>query len=236
MIENHAVVSREAWLDARRKLLAQEKEFTRRRDQLSAERRALPWVKVDKEYVFDTPAGRRTLPELFDGRSQLVIYHFMFGPDWEEGCKSCSFWADNFNGIDVHLRHRDVTFMAVSRAPLEKLEAFRRRMGWSFTWASSADSDFNHDYHVSFTPEEMERGEAEYNFARIKPPVSELVGISVFYKDPSGAVFHTYSCYSRGVDMMNGAYHYLDLTPKGRDEKGLRFTQEWVRWHDRYED
>jgi len=236
MIENHAVVSRDEWLDARKQLLAREKEFTRQRDRLSAERRALPWVRVDKSYSFQTPAGTRTLAALFDGRSQLIIYHFMFGPDWEQGCKSCSFWADNFNGIDVHLKHRDVTFLAVSAAPLEKLEAFKSRMGWSFTWASSAGSDFNHDYHVGFTPEEMQRDDVEYNYRAIKPPVSELVGVSVFYKDRAGTVFHTYSCYSRGVDMLNGAYHYLDLTPKGRDEGGLRFTQEWVRWHDRYED
>jgi len=234
MIEQHTVVSREEWTESRKQLLAKEKAFTRQRDELSAERRALPWVRVDTEYLFHTPTGDRTLADLFDGRSQLVIYHFMLGPDWEEGCKGCSFWADNFNGIDMHLQHRDVTLTAVSSAPLDKIEAFKRRMGWSFTWASSAGSDFNHDYHVSFTPAEVERSEVEYNYAMVRMSGTERPGISVFYKDPSGAVFHTYSCYARGLDMMNGAYHYLDLVPKGRDE-GPRHMHEWLRLHDSYE-
>ncbi len=236
MIDTHPVVSREAWLEVRRQFLAREKAFTRERDRLNAERRALPWVRVEKDYVFDTPKGKQTLADLFDGCSQLIIYHLMFGPNWEDPCKSCSFWADNFNGIPVHLRHRDVTLIAVSSAPLDRLEAFKRRMGWTFTWVSSGGSDFNHDYHVTFSPDELEAGEVTYNYRPIKLSMTEHPGISVFYRDASGAVFHTYSCYSRGLDMMNGAYHYLDLVPKGRNEEGLRPHMQWVRLHDRYED
>jgi predicted dithiol-disulfide oxidoreductase (DUF899 family) len=236
MIDTHPVVSREAWLEARRQYLAREKAFTRERDQLSAERRALPWVRVGKDYAFDTPNGKKTLAELFGDCSQLIVQHFMFGPDWEDPCKSCSFWADNFNGIPVHLRHRDVTLVAVSSAPLERLEAFKRRMGWTFMWVSSGGSDFNHDYNVTFTPEELAAGEVTYNYAPRKTSMTELPGISVFYRDASGAVFHTYSCYARGLDMMNGAYHYLDLVPKGRDEAELQHGMQWVRLHDRYGD
>jgi predicted dithiol-disulfide oxidoreductase (DUF899 family) len=203
---------------------------------LNAERRALPWVRVEKEYVFDTPAGRKTLPELFGDCSQLIVQHFMFGPNWEDACKSCSFWADNFNGIPIHLRHRDITLVAVSSAPLDRLEAFKRRMGWTFTWVSSDGNDFNHDYYVTFTQDELAAGEITYNFAPRKTSMTELPGISVFYRDPSGAVFHTYSCYARGLDMVNGAYHYIDLAPKGRNEGGLSYPMEWVRLHDRYED
>ncbi len=235
-MEDHPVVSRADWLIARTELLAKEKEFTRLRDELSRQRRALPWVKVEKEYVFDGPQGKETLSQLFAGRSQLIVYHFMYHPSWEEGCRHCSFWADNFNGIPVHLAHRDVTFITVSKARRAELEAFQKRMGWSFKWVSGFDNDFGRDYHVSFTPEEMLKGEMFYNY-RVGPfPREEAVGISVFYKNPAGEVFHTYSCYSRGVDMMNGAYHYLDLVPKGRDEAGLPFTQAWVRHHDRYDD
>ncbi|HEV8713900.1 MAG TPA: DUF899 domain-containing protein [Candidatus Binatia bacterium] len=235
-MQNHKVVSREEWLVARKEHLAKEKEFTRLRDQLSQQRRELPWVKVEKEYIFDGPNGKQTLPELFDGRSQLIVYHFMFGPSWEEGCQHCSFWADNFNGIPVHLNHRDVTMIAVSHAPLSKLAAYQKRMGWTFKWVSSSETDFNYDYHVSFTPEEMEKGEMYYNYEVRKVPREESVGISVFCKDQNGSIFHTYSCYARGVDMLNGAYHYLDLVPKGRDEAGLSFAQAWVRRHDRYDD
>ena len=177
------------------------------------------------------------MSQLFAGKSQLIVYHFMFDPAWEAGCKSCSFWADNFNGIDVHLKHRDVSFLAISRAPFSKLAAYKKRMGWTFKWASSFGTDFNYDYYVSFTPEDVANGTALWNYARQKPFVSETVGISVFYKDPSGTVFHTYSCYSRGVDMLNGAYHYIDLTPKGRDEADQGPNpQAWVRRHDEYED
>ncbi len=234
-MKTHKVVFKDEWLAARREHLAKEKAFTRLRDQLSQERRELPWVKVEKEYVFDGPNGKETLLELFEGRSQLIIYHFMYGPDWAEGCLSCSFWADNFNGITVHLNHRDITLLAVSRAPLGTLEAYKRRMGWAFKWVSSFGSDFNRDYHVSFTPEEMEKDEMFYNFRISKFPSEEAPGISVFYRNEQGDVFHTYSCYSRGLDMLNGAYHYLDLVPKGRNEDDLPHSMAWLRRHDQYE-
>ena len=236
-LENHKVVSPNEWLEARKHFLIQEKEFTRLRDQLSRQRRELPWVKVDKEYIFHGPKGKETLSELFDGRSQLIVYHFMFGPDWEAGCPHCSFWADNFNSIIVHLNHRDVTVVAVSRAPWQKLEAFKKRMGWNFKWVSSSESDFNFDYHVSFAPEELAKKEVIYNFTtNVDIESSEREGVSVFYKDATGSAFHTYSAYARGIDMLNTAYHYLDLVPKGRDEAGLEFTQAWVRYHDEYGD
>ena len=228
------VVSREEWLKARLELLAAEKEHTRRRDALTKRRMEMPWVLVEKDYRFMTADGEKTLGQLFDGRSQLLIYHFMLGPDWEEGCKSCSFWADNFNGIDIHLNHRDVTFLAIARAPLDKIEAYKQRMGWSFPWVSSFGSDFNFDYQASFTREELEKGEAIYNFSLGPQKMSELVGLSVFYRSGEGAVYHTYSCYSRGVEMVNGAYHFLDLVPKGRDEDGLSYGMEWLRRHDQY--
>jgi predicted dithiol-disulfide oxidoreductase (DUF899 family) len=234
MTANHQVVSRDEWIAARKRHLAREKEFTRLRDQLSAERRALPWVKVEKEYVFDGPGGRQTLADLFNGRSQLIVYHFMLGADWEEGCKSCSFWTDNLQGIDVHLAARDVTLLAVSVAPLERITKFKTRMGWTHQWVSSAGSEFNHDYHVSFTPGELRDSEVCYNYRPIRLSVTEQPGISVFYRDADGAVYHTYSCYSRGLDMLNGAYHYLDLVPKGRDESALAPHMSWVRLHDSY--
>jgi predicted dithiol-disulfide oxidoreductase (DUF899 family) len=207
---------------------------TRLRDQLSQGRRDLPWVQVTKQYLFDGPEGKQTLGQLFNGRSQLIVYHFMFGPDWEVGCKSCSFWADNFNGIVPHLNQRDVTFVAVSRAPLAKLQAFATRLGWSFKWVSSSRNDFNYDYNVSFTPEDLADGSAIYNYAANKMNMPELPGISVFFKDAEGKVFHTYSCYARGLDMLNTAYHYLDLVPKGRDEAGLPDAMAWVRLRDQY--
>ncbi len=235
-LRDHRVVSREEWLSARTAFLAKEKEFTRLRDALSRERRELPWVKVDKKYVFDGPRGPETLSDLFGGKSQLVVYHFMFNPASEEGCRHCSFWADNFDGIGVHLKHRDTSFVAVSRAPLAKIEAFRKRMGWSFKWVSSQGNDFNYDYHVSFTPEQIRNGAVFYNYVKTKMDMVDREGVSVFYKDGSGALYHTYSAYARGIDILNGAYHFLDLTPKGRDEESLSFTQAWVRHHDRYED
>jgi len=233
-MENYKVVSREDWIIARKEHLAKEKEFTRLRDQLSQQRRELPWVKVDKAYVFDGPNGKETFSDLFAGRSQLLVYHFMFGPEWSEGCKSCSFWADNFNNAIVHLNQRDVTMIVISKAPLEKLLTFQKRMGWTFKWVSSFGNDFNRDYHVSFTPEELEKGEMYYNYTIGKFGRDEAPGLSVFYKDTTGTVFHTYSCYGRGLDMLNGAYHYLDILPKGRDEASLSYPQEWVKHHDRY--
>jgi predicted dithiol-disulfide oxidoreductase (DUF899 family) len=231
-MDTHRVVSREGWISERTAFLAKEKEFTRLRDELSRQRRELPWEKVEKDYVFDGPNGKETLNDLFEGRSQLIVYHFMFDPAWDEGCPHCSFWADNFNEVIVHLNQRDVTMVAVSRAPLEKLNAYRKRMGWSFKWVSSFASDFNRDYGVSFTPEEVARKEAFYNFRIQNPGKTEREGVSVFYKNAMGAMFRTYSAYARGIDLMNTAYNYLDLAPKGRDE-GMR-SQYWVRRHDEY--
>ena len=233
MAENHVVVSASQWLEARKQLLKKEKEFTRLRDELSQQRRDLPWEAVDKQYVFEGPNGKQTLAELFDGRSQLVIYHFMFGPTWVAGCPHCTFWADNFNNIIVHLNHRDVTMIAVSRAPYQKLSAYHRRMGWNFKWCSSFETDFNFDCHVSFTAQELAAKQALYNYTTQDPRNSEHEGISVFYKDSTGAVFHTYSTYARGLDMLNVAYHYLDLVPKGRDEGDG--GPSWVRRRDEYD-
>jgi len=232
MIESHKVLSSEQWTEARKQLLIKEKEFTRLRDELSRQRRELPWRIVNKEYVFEGPNGKQTLPELFDGRSQLIVYHFMFDPGWDAGCPHCSFWADNFNGIVVHLNQRDATMLAVSRAPYSKLTAYQKRMGWNFKWVSSGGTDFNFDYGVSFTPEEIANKRAIYNYTTQDPHHTEREGVSVFYKDSTGSVFHTYSAYARGIDMLNAAYHYLDLAPKGRDE-GDR-NQFWVRRHDKY--
>jgi predicted dithiol-disulfide oxidoreductase (DUF899 family) len=233
-VQNHKVVSREEWREARKAHLAKEKEFTRLRDELSRQRRELPWERVDKDYVFEGANGKETLADLFAGKSQLVVYHFMFDPGWDAGCKSCSFWADNFNGIGAHLAHRDASFLAISRAPYAKLAAYKKRMAWGFKWVSSFGTDFNFDYNVSFKPEEV-AGTGYYNYEQIKPWGPEAAGISVFYKDAQGGMYHTYSCYQRGLDMMNDAYHYLDLTPKGRDEAGLPNTQAWVRRHDEYD-
>jgi predicted dithiol-disulfide oxidoreductase (DUF899 family) len=235
-IEHPRVVSRAEWLAARKKLLAKEKEFTRLRDQLSAERRNLPWVKVDKRYVFDGPNGKETLADLFDGRSQLIVYHFMFGPGWEQGCPSCSFLSDHIDGAVVHLAARDVTLVVVSHASLAEIRPFHQRMGWRFKWVSSYGNDFNFDYHVSFTKDEMAKGKVYYNYDMNEFPSDEGPGISVFYKDGTGDIYHTYSSYARGLDMLVGAYNYLDLVPKGRDEDGLAFTMAWVRHHDRYGD
>jgi predicted dithiol-disulfide oxidoreductase (DUF899 family) len=232
----HRVASQEQWLAARKQLLRKEKELTRLRDQLSAERRELPWVRVDKEYVFDGPDGRETLGDLFEGRSQLLVYHFMFGPDWEQGCPSCSFLSDHIDGANWHLPQRGVTLVAVARAPLAQIEAFKARMGWRFKWVSSYGSDFNFDYQVSFDPDALARGEVYYNYAVGEFPSEEAPGISAFCRDPDGNVFHTYSAYARGLDLLIGAYNYLDLAPKGRDEAALPWTMAWVRHHDRYGD
>lgn len=231
----HNVVSQSEWLAARKALLAREKEFTKARDQLSAARRALPWVKVEKNYVFEGPNGRETLSELFAGRSQLIVYHFMLGPGWVQGCPSCSFLADHFDGAVVHLAQRDVTFVVVSRAPFAEIEAYKKRMGWTFKWVSSFANDFNYDYHVSATPEEKASGKALYNYQLTEFPSEERPGASVFYKNATGEIFHTYSSYGRGLDILIGAYNFLDIAPKGRDEESLEWSMAWVRHHDRYD-
>lgn len=234
-IQNPHVVSHEQWVTERVAFMAKEKEFTRLRDELSRQRRELPWEKVTKSYVFDGPRDKETLADLFEGRSQLVVYHLMFSPDWDEACKSCSFWADNFNGIDIHLAHRDITFLAISRAPLPKLEAYRKRMGWSFKWVSAGESDFNYDFQVSFDPKTGQSGAAYYNYGTSVAVGEEMPGVSVFYKDPvTGDIYHTYSAYSRGIDLLNGAYNYIDLTPRGRDEGEQ--IMSWLRRRDQYED
>ncbi|MFO0917789.1 MAG: thioredoxin family protein [Planctomycetaceae bacterium] len=229
-----AVVSREDWLVARKAHLKDEKEFTRLRDRLSQQRRQLPWVKIEKNYVFDGPGGPVTLAELFDGRHQLLVYHFMFAPEWSQGCRGCSLLADHFNPAVVHLQHRDATFVAVSRAPVEKLLAFRERMEWRFPWVSSLQNDFNHDYRVYFTEEERSSGLTIYNYDSSAMPISDLPGLSVFYRNDSGQIFHTYSTYARGLDLFITAYNYLDICPKGRDEEEAP-NMSWVRHHDRYD-
>jgi predicted dithiol-disulfide oxidoreductase (DUF899 family) len=227
-MNDHQIVSHEEWIAARRRFLVKEKEFTRLRDQLSRERRELPWERVAKGYVFQGDQGPETLADLFDGRGQLLVYHFMYDPNWDIGCKSCSFWADNFNGIIPHLNQRDISMVAVSRAPLPKLQAQARSLGWTFKWVSSSDTDFNFDYHVSFSPADFARGEAYYNYATQKPTRTELPGVSAFLRQDD-QIFHTYSAFSRGIDMLNTAYHYLDLAPRGRDEDALQYPMEWVK-------
>jgi predicted dithiol-disulfide oxidoreductase (DUF899 family) len=231
----HKIVSQDEWLKARKALLAKEKEFTRARDALSTTRRELPWTPVEKSYVFDGPNGKETLSDLFGGRSQLMVYHFMLGPGWVQGCPSCSFLADHFDGAVIHLAQRDVSLVVVSRAPLAEIEAYKKRMGWKFKWVSSFGNDFNHDFHVSFTKDETAKG-AEYNYAVGKIPSEELPGLSAFIRDENGKVFHTYSSYARGLDMLVGTYNFLDMAPRGRDEGALPWTMAWVRRHDEYED
>jgi predicted dithiol-disulfide oxidoreductase (DUF899 family) len=231
---NHPeIVSRAEWIVARKDFLSREKEFTRQRDALSAARRKLPMVKVDKDYVFDGPEGKEQLADLFDGKSQLIVYHFMLGPEWEEGCKSCSYLADHFDGPSVHLAQRDVSLVVISRAPWREIEAFKKRMGWSFKWMSSYGSDFNFDHHVSFTKEEEAKGKVYYNYETTDFMCDELPGLSVFYKNEEGDILHSYSCYARGLDLLVGTYNFLDLAPKGRDEDPEP-TMSWVRHHDRY--
>jgi predicted dithiol-disulfide oxidoreductase (DUF899 family) len=233
LMEDREIVSEADWLVARKDLLTREKEFSRQRDALSAARHSLPWVKIDKKYVFDGPKGKETLAELFDGRSQLIVYHFMLGPGWGEGCKSCSYLADHFDGANRHLPNRDVTFVVISRAPLSEIEAYQKRMGWRFKWLSSHGNDFNFDYHVSFTKKEEKANKVHYNYGTGEFMSDELPGLSVFYKDENGDVFHTYSTYARGLDMLVGTYNFLDLVPKGRDEN-TESTMDWVRRHDEY--
>jgi predicted dithiol-disulfide oxidoreductase (DUF899 family) len=231
---NRPVVSKAQWIAQRKTLLAREKELTRLRDQIASERRALPWVRVEADYVFEAPEGRRTLAELFGDRRQLLVQHFMLAPGWEHGCQSCSFMADHTDGMNVHLANRDVSFVAISRAPLPEIERFRRRMGWQFKWVSSHGTDFNYDFGVSFTPEEVARGKLHYNYGEWPLSGEEWPGISVFYRNDAGEVFHTYSTYGRGVEVMMGTYNMLDLTPKGRDEGDGPYKMDWVRHHDRY--
>jgi predicted dithiol-disulfide oxidoreductase (DUF899 family) len=227
-----SVVSREQWIEARKELLAKEKEHMRQGDKLAAERRALPWVKVDKDYVFETERGRKTLAELFDGRSQLIVYHFMFAPGAKQGCVGCSFLSDHFDGANLHLPHHDVTLVAVSRAPLSDFLPYKRRMNWHFDWVSSAGSDFNYDFNVSATEQEKASGKRTYNYETIESSGGELFGLSVFYRDKDGAIYHTYSTYARGGDVLIGAHTFLDMTPLGRNEAT---TMDWVRRHDEYE-
>ena len=233
MVTEHKVVPHDEWVEARKAFLVREKEFSRQREALARDRRELPWEAVMKEYVFDGPGGKQTLGDLFDGCRQLIIYHFMFPPEWDEGCPHCSFWADNFNGAPVHLRARDVSFAAVSRAPLAKLSAYKQRMGWSFPWFSSGETDFNYDFGVSFPAEAVADGTAVYNYGSA-PGLEDREGISVFIRDEQGQVFHTYSAYARGIDAVNGTYQFLDLVPKGRGEPAEGNPQFWVRRHDEY--
>lgn len=235
-IENGKVVTPAEWLAARKDLLSKEKEFSRLRDELSQRRRELPFEKVQKHYAFDAPKGKETLSDLFDGRSQLIVYHFMFGPGWKEGCPSCSFLADTMDGAAVHLAQRDTTLVVISRATLPEIHPFQERMGWRFKWVSSFENQFNFDYHVSFSKDEMAKGKVYYNYGLTEFPSEEAPGASVFYKNGAGEIFHTYSSYARGLDLMLGAYNYLDITPKGRDEDALAFTMAWVRHHDRYDE
>ena len=234
-MEPHRVVTHDEWIAARKAYLAEEKAFSRARDALSRKRRELPWEKVDKNYVFDTPSGKQSLADLFGSKGQLIVYHFMFGPGWEAGCPSCSLLADHFDGAVIHLAQRDVSFVVVSRAPLPQIEAFKRRMGWRFKWVSSFGSDFNYDYHVSATPEEKAAGKVMYNYRVGEFPSEERPGASVFYKNEAGEILHTYSSYGRGLDILIGTYNFLDIAPKGRDEDALEWTMAWVRHHDRYE-
>jgi len=231
---DHPVVPADRWVGERKALLAREKELVRLRDEIARARRALPWERIAKDYVFDTPSGRRSLADLFEGRRQLLVQHFMLGPGWEQGCPSCSFMADHSDGMTVHLAHRDVSFVAVSRAPLAEIERFRARMGWRFRWVSSAPTDFNKDFHVSFDPEDRVDGAVVYNYGMTTFANAEAPGISVFYKDDAGEVFHTYSTFGRGVEVMMGTYSLLDLVPKGRDEHDGAYKMDWVRHRDRY--
>jgi len=233
---HNSIVSREEWLAARKELLEREKQLTHLQEEVARQRQAMPWVKIEKEYVFDTAEGKKTLADLFGSNSQLVVYHFMLGPGWKAGCVGCSFVSDHIDGPNLHLKHHDVSFTAVSRAPLNEIEAYKARMGWRFDWVSSHDSDFNYDFHVSFRKEQAEKGEVYYNYAMFKTSMEDLHGTSVFYKDESGAIYHTYSTYARGDERGIGTYAFLDLTPKGRNENGPNGNlTDWVKRHDEYQ-
>lgn len=231
--ENRKVVSQKEWLAARKKLLLKEKKFSKLRDELNLQRRKLPWVKIEKDYIFEGPNGKVTLGDLFGGKSQLLIYHFMFGPGWGEGCEHCSFWADHFDGVNIHIGQRDTAFAVVSRASLAKIAPFKKRMGWEFNWVSSFNTGFNFDFNVSFTPQEIKSGVLPYNYGKLRMKIDEMQGVSAFYRDKNGDIYHTYSSYARGIDLMNTTYNFLDLTAKGRDEKPGN-AQDWVRYHDDY--
>lgn len=231
--KEHKVISPKDWLAARKRLLIKEKKFSKLRDQLNRERRELPWVRVDKEYVFAGPDGRETLAQLFAGKSQLIVYHFMFGPGWREGCPHCSFWADHYDSVNLHIGQRDTTLVVISRAPWKEIEPFKKRMGWRFKWLSSHGNDFNFDFHVSFTPEEIKSGKLFYNYADLEMDMDEREGVSAFYQDRQGNIYHTYSAYARGIDLLNTTYNFLDLTARGCDENPER-AQDWVRFHDKY--
>jgi predicted dithiol-disulfide oxidoreductase (DUF899 family) len=233
-MENRNVVMQKDWLVARKKLLVEEKNFSKLRDKLNLQRRKLPWVKIEKDYVFDGPTGKLTLADLFCGKSQLITYHFMFGPGWGEGCEHCSCWADHFDGVNFLIGQRDTTFTVVSRAPLTEIEPFKKRMGWQFKWLSSFKTDFNFDLNVSFTLEQRKSGKAIYNYSPLAMDIDEREGVSAFYRDKNGDIYHTYSSYERGIDLMNTTYNFLDLTAKGRDENPDS-SQDWVRYHDRYQ-
>ena len=232
-METRKVVSRKDWIAARKALLAKEKKFSKVRDELNRQRRKLPWVKIEKDYAFDSPKGKISLADLFHGKSQLVIYHFMFGPGWKDGCPHCSFWADHFDSVNIHIGQRDTTFAVVSRAPLKEIAPFKKRMGWKFEWVSSFYSDFNFDFNVSFTPAQIKSGALPYNYSKFKMKIDELQGLSAFYRDKNGDIYHTYSTYARGIDLMNTTYNILDMTAKGRDEDPDA-TQNWVRYKDEY--
>jgi predicted dithiol-disulfide oxidoreductase (DUF899 family) len=231
--ENRKVVSEKEWISERKKLLLKEKKFSKLRDELNLERRKLPWVKVEKEYVFEGPKGKVSLADLFGGKSQLIVYHFMFGPGWKDGCPHCSFWADHYDSVNLHIGQRDIALIVVSRAPWKEIAPFKKRMGWKFDWVSSGNTSFNFDFGVSFTPEEIKNRTAIYNFAPLNMDIDEREGVSAFYKDKNGDIYRTYSSYARGIDLMNTTYNFVDLTAKGRDEKPGE-AQDWVRYHDEY--
>lgn len=232
-MENRKVVSQKEWIAARKKLLVKEKKFSKLRDAMNLQRRKLPWVKIEKDYVFEGPKGKVSLARLFGNRSQLIVYHFMFGPGWGDGCPHCSFWADHYDSVDLHIGHRDTAFAVISRAPWKEIAPFKKRMDWKFNWVSSANTSFNFDFNVSFTPEQIKNRTAIYNFAPLDMDIDEREGVSAFYKDKNGDIYRTYSSYARGIDLMNTTYNFIDLTAKGRDEKPDE-AQDWVRYHDRY--